>query len=182
MRVSVFAVVNIMTGTGFTSLDNGSWGTFTTFVFFVLMFVGGCTGSTSCGIKIFRFQVLARDLYQHVSRILTPSRIYIKRYNGAPLPDAVSTSVQSFVFLYVVCFFALALALSATGMDVISSLSGAATSISNVGPGLGPIIGPSGNFASLSKPSEWVLIVGMLVGRLEILIVMVLFVPRFWRS
>ncbi|HHS82228.1 MAG TPA: TrkH family potassium uptake protein, partial [Devosia sp.] len=93
VRVSVFAVVNIMTGTGFTSLDNGSWGTFTTFVFFVLMFVGGCTGSTSCGIKIFRFQVLARDLYQHVSRILTPSRIYIKRYNGAPLPDAVSTSV-----------------------------------------------------------------------------------------
>ena len=181
-RASLFAVVNIMTGTGFTSLDYGLWGPLAVAVFFVLTFVGGCTGSTSCGIKIFRFQVLARDLAQHVRQILTPSTIYVKRYNGAPLPEQVSVSVQSFVFLYIVSFFVLALLLTASGMDFMSAISGAATAISNVGPGLGDIIGPSGNFAALNDVSKWLLTIGMLVGRLEILLVLVLFTPRFWRG
>ncbi len=103
-RHALFSVVSVMTGTGFATIDYGLWGPFAIGIFFILTFVGGCTGSTSCGIKIFRFQVLARDLSQHVRQILTPSRVYVKRYNGAPLPDNVSVSVQSFVFLYIVSF------------------------------------------------------------------------------
>ncbi len=181
-RHALFSVTSVITGTGYATVDYGAWGPFATAVFFILMFVGGCTGSTSCGIKIFRFQVLARDLYQHVRQILTPSTVYIKRYNGVPMPENVSTSVQSFVFLYICSFFVLAVLLVATGMDTVSALSGAATAISNVGPGLGDIIGPSGTFAPLENISKWLLIVGMLVGRLEILIILVLFTPRFWRA
>ncbi|VAW18687.1 Trk potassium uptake system protein TrkH [hydrothermal vent metagenome] len=181
-RHALFSVTSVITGTGYATVDYGAWGPLATAIFFVLMFVGGCTGSTSCGIKIFRFQVLARDLYQHVRQILIPSRVYIKRYNGAPLPENVSTSVQSFVFLYISSFFVLAVLLSATGMDSVSALSGAATAISNVGPGLGDIIGPSGTFAPLKDISKWLLIIGMLVGRLEILIILVLFTPRFWQA
>ena len=181
-RHALFSVTSVITGTGYATVDYGAWGPLATAIFFVLTFVGGCTGSTSCGIKIFRFQVLARDLYQHVRQILTPSRVYVKRYNGAPLPENVSTSVQSFVFLYISSFFVLAVLLSATGMDAASALSGAATAISNVGPGLGDIIGPSGTFAPLKDISKWLLIIGMLVGRLEILIVLVLFTPRFWQA
>ncbi|HHG89935.1 MAG TPA: TrkH family potassium uptake protein [Devosia sp.] len=181
-RHALFSVTSVMTGTGYATVDYGAWGPWATSVFFFLTFVGGCTGSTSCGIKIFRFQVLARDLYQHVRQILMPSLVYVKRYNGAPLPESVSISVQSFVFLYIVSFFVLALALTATGMDPVTALSGAATAISNVGPGLGDIIGPAGNFASLSDVAKWLLTAGMLVGRLEILIILVMFTPRFWRG
>ncbi|MCF6303313.1 MAG: TrkH family potassium uptake protein, partial [Devosiaceae bacterium] len=140
-RHALFSVVSVMTGTGYATIDYGLWGPLAMTIFFVLTFIGGCTGSTSCGIKIFRFQVLARDLIQHVRQILSPSKIYIKRYNGAPLPESVSISIQSFVFLYILSFFVLALLLAATGMDMVSALSGAATAISNVGPGLGEIIG-----------------------------------------
>jgi trk system potassium uptake protein TrkH len=180
LRKGIFSVTAVLTGTGYSSSNYNAWGPFAIAVFFMLTFVGGCTGSTSCGIKVFRFQVLARDLYQHVRQILTPSRIYVKRYNGARLPDSISISVQSFVFLYILSFFVLAVLLAATGMDMVTALSGAATAISNVGPGLGEIIGPSGNFAPLSDISKWLLIAGMLVGRLEILIILVLFTPRFW--
>lgn len=182
LRNALFSVTSILTGTGYSNSNYNGWGPFAISVFFVLTFIGGCTGSTSCGIKVFRFQVLARDLYQHVRQILTPSRIYVKRYNGAPLPDSVSISVQSFVFLYIVSFFILAILLAASGLDMVTALSGAATAISNVGPGLGEIIGPAGNFEPLSDISKWLLIAGMLVGRLEILIILVLFTPRFWRG
>ncbi len=181
-RHALFSVTSVMTGTGYATIDYGAWGPLATSVFFVLTFMGGCTGSTSCGIKIFRFQVLARDLYQHVRQILTPSLVYVKRYNGVPLPESVSVSVQSFVFLYILSFFVLATALGATGLDPTTALSGAATAISNVGPGLGGTIGPNGNFASLPDISKWLLTAGMLTGRLEILIILVLFTPRFWRG
>lgn len=182
LRHALFSVTSIMTGTGFSTVDYGAWGPFALTVFFVLTFIGGCTGSTSCGIKVFRFQVLARDLSQHVRQILFPNMVYVKRYNGRPLPDSISASVQSFVFLYFLSFIILAVALGLSGLDPITSLSGAATAIANVGPGLGDIIGPSGNFSSLPTISKWLLSAGMLIGRLEILIVLVLFTPRFWRG
>lgn len=182
IRHAVFSVVSVMTGTGYATVDYGAWGPMAVSTFFVLTFVGGCTGSTSCGIKVFRFQVLARDLYQHVRLILSPSRVYVKRYNGRPMPESVSSSVQSFVFLYILSFFVLAVMLALTGLDPVTAFSGAATAISNVGPGLGEIIGPSGNFQPLGDVAKWMLIAGMLVGRLEVLIILVLFTPRFWRG
>jgi len=181
-RHALFSVTSIITGTGYATIDYGAWGPFAITTFFMLTFIGGCTGSTSCGIKIFRFQVLARDLSQHVRHILYPNTVYIKRYNGMPLPDDVSVSVQSFVFLYFFSFIVLSLALSLSGLDATTAFSGAATAISNVGPGLGDIIGPAGNFSSLPDVSKWLLTAGMLVGRLEILIILVLFTPRFWRG
>src|SRR5690606_12557283 len=106
-RQGLFSVVSVLTGSGFGPADFSAWGPLAVSLFFVIMFIGGCTGSTSCGIKIFRFQVLARDLYQHIRQIVLPSMVYIKRYNGRPLPDSVSTSVQSFVFLYFASFLIL---------------------------------------------------------------------------
>ena len=181
-RHAIFSVVSVMTGTGYATIDYGAWGPFAVTTFFVITFIGGCTGSTSCGIKVFRFQVLARDLAQHVRQILFPNMVYVKRYNNRPLPDSISTSVQSFVFLYFLSFIVLAIGLSLTGLDPVTAISGAATAISNVGPGLGEIIGPAGNFSSLPDVSKWLLTAGMLIGRLEILIVLVLFTPRFWRG
>ncbi|MFT6658413.1 MAG: trk system potassium uptake protein TrkH [Maritalea sp.] len=181
-RHALFSVVSVMTGTGYATADYGSWGHGAAALFFILTFIGGCAGSTSCGIKIFRFQVLFLDLKQHVREILYPSGVFVKRYNGAILTDSVSASVMSFVFLYIAAFMVLALLLSLTGLDSITALSGAATAISNVGPGLGDVIGPAGNFSTLPDISKWLLAAGMIVGRLEVFTVIVLFLPRFWQN
>lgn len=181
-RDALFSVVSMMTGTGLGIADFSAWGPLAVAVFFIIMFIGGCTGSTSCGIKVFRFQVLARDLYQHIRQIIFPSMIYIKRYNGRPMPDSVSTSVQSFVFLYFSSFLILAVLLSLTGLNPLDALGSAATAISNAGPALSPELGPGGNFAELSKASKWLMTIGMLVGRLEVMMILVLLTPRFWRA
>lgn len=180
-RHALFSVVSVMTGTGYATADYGAWGHEAAALFFIITFIGGCAGSTSCGIKIFRFQVLFLDLKQHIKEILYPSGVFVKRYNGAILSDDVSASVMSFVFLYIAAFMVLAMLLSLTGLDPLTAFSGAATAISNVGPGLGEIIGPSGNFAPLPDISKWLLVAGMIIGRLEIFTVIVLFLPRFWQ-
>ncbi|WMT91591.1 TrkH family potassium uptake protein [Pelagibacterium sp. H642] len=181
-RDALFSVVSVMTGTGLGIADFSNWGALAITIFFVIMFIGGCTGSTSCGIKVFRFQVLARDLYQHIRQIIFPSMIYIKRYNGRPMPDSVSTSVQSFVFLYFSSFLILAVLLSLSGLEPLDALGSAATAISNVGPALSPELGPAGNFAGLSDAAKWLMTIGMLVGRLEVMMILVLFTPRFWKA
>lgn len=181
-RQGLFTVVSIISGSGFGIADFSNWGPLAVAIFFVLMFIGGCTGSTSCGIKIFRFQVLARDLYQHIRQIVFPSMVYVKRYNGRPLPDSVSTSVQSFVFVFFSSFLILAVLLSFSGLEPIDALGAAATSISNVGPGLSPELGPAGSFANLNNASKWLMTIGMLVGRLEVMMILVLLTPRFWRA
>jgi trk system potassium uptake protein TrkH len=181
VRHGLFSVVSVMTGTGYATIDYGGWGPLSMTAFFFLTFIGGCTGSTSCGIKVFRFQVLAGDMFHHMRRIIYPSSVSVRRHAGQLMPTSVSSSVQSFVFLYVLSFVVLAILLSLVGNDPVTALSGAATAISNVGPGLGQLIGPAGNFSSLSDPTKWLLTAGMLVGRLEVLIVFVLFTPRFWR-
>ncbi|MCF4097591.1 TrkH family potassium uptake protein [Maritalea mediterranea] len=181
-RHAIFSVTSVMTGTGYATTDYGSWGGIAISLFFIITFIGGCAGSTSCGIKIFRFQVLFLDLKQHIKQILYPSGVFVKRYNGQIISDTVSASVMSFIFLYFFFFIILALLLSLTGLDSLTAFSGAATAISNVGPGLGDIIGPSGNFGPLSDLSKWLIAIGMIVGRLEIFTVLVLFLPRFWRG
>ena len=180
LREVMFNMVSIMTGTGYATTDFNHWGPLAVGLFFTAMFIGGCTGSTSCGMKVFRFVVMFQNIRQHAQRIVHPSGIFVKRYNGRPLSDNISAAVLTFVFLYLVGFAVLAVALSLTGVDAITAASGAATAISNVGPGLGPVIGPAGNFASLPDTAKWLLTAGMLIGRLEILTVLVLFIPAFW--
>ncbi len=182
LRHALFNVTSIMTGTGYASTDYGLWGPGAVAFFFVIMFIGGCAGSTSCGIKIFRFQVLFQDMRQHVNKIVYPNGVFVKKFNGRRLPDRVSSAVLSFFFLYLVIFALTAVALSLTGLDMLTALSGAGSAISNVGPGLGDVIGPASTYKGLNDAAKWILSAAMLVGRLELFTVLVLFVPSFWRD
>ena len=182
LRHSSFTVISLITGTGFSNGDYNVWGSFPVSLLFFLMVVGGCAGSTSCGIKIFRFQVLFAVSKVQIRKLLHPHGVFLPHYNGKPIPKDVPLSVMGFFFMYALCFTLLAVALSYCGLDFISAMSGAATAISNVGPGLGNIIGPNGTFQSLPDSAKWLLSAGMLLGRLEIFTVLVLFAPRFWRN
>lgn len=179
-RTVFFNIVSVITGTGFGAGDFGSWGSADAAFFFGLMFIGGCAGSTSCGIKIFRFQLIFAEIFRHSKAVFYPNGIFILRYNGRKINDATVRSVISFFILYFISFTAIAIALRLVGLDFVTAISGAATSISNVGPGLGPIIGPAGNFSSLNDAAKWILSFGMLLGRLELFAILVLLMPRFW--
>ena len=182
LRHACFNLISIMTGTGYATLDYEEWGRFATMLLFFAMFIGGCAGSTSCGIKIFRFQVLFQEMRQKINRLTYPHGIYVKRFNGKPIDETASAAVMSFFFLYLLSFVVLAALLSINGLDTLTAFSGAATAISNVGPGLGDIIGPKGTFHDLDATSKWLLSAGMLLGRLELFTVLVIFLPAFWRS
>ena len=182
VRQSVFSVVSIITTTGFTTTDYGQWGGFAAILFYFITFIGGCAGSTAGGLKVFRVQVLYTLAVTQLRRTLFPHGVFQPVYEGRPLTEAFGLSVLGFFFLYGVSFAAVSTLLALTGLDLVTSLSGAATAIANVGPGLGQIIGPAGNFASLSDPAKWVLSAGMLLGRLELVTLIVLFQPSFWRG
>jgi trk system potassium uptake protein len=182
LRLAAFNVVSVVTTTGFATADYGSWGNALVGLFFGLMFIGGCTGSTSGAIKIFRFEVMARLLQTHFLRLLYPHGVFPRVYAGRLLPDDVVGSVVSFFSLYFICYGALTITLMAFGLDFLTSASGAVSALSNVGPGLGPIIGPAGNFATLPDGAKWFLSFGMLLGRLELLTLLILFFPQFWRG
>ena len=182
LQYGSFNVVSIMTGTGYATSDFGLWGSFAMPIFFFIMFIGGCAGSTTCGIKIFRFQVLYAAARTQTRHLLQPHGVFIPYYNRRPIPDEVIVSVLSFFFVFGICFAALALGLGLMGLDFVTALSGAATAISNVGPGLGPIIGPAGSFQPLPDAAKWLLSAGMLLGRLELFTVLVLFTRAFWRG
>lgn len=178
LRYAAFNVISVMTGTGYSSTDFGTWGSFATVLLLFAMFVGGCAGSTTCGIKIFRFQMLCEHLRVQLARLVRPNGVFIPYWNRQPVP----TAVLSFFYVYLLCFAGLAMALGALGLDFITSVSGAATAISNVGPGLGPVIGPAGTFQGLPDAAKWLLSAGMLLGRLELFTVLVLLAPGFWRN
>lgn len=181
LKDAAFHSVSIMTGTGYATGDYGRWSPFAEVLFFTMMFVGGCAGSASCGIKIFRFQVLFQSIKQRSFSVIQPSGIYIPRYNGRPIDERVTTAVLSFVFLFLVCFAVFAFLLTLFGLDLKTSISAAASCLTNVGPGLGDIVGPNGNFKSLPEGAKWLLTAAMLLGRLELFTVLVLFMPTFWR-
>jgi trk system potassium uptake protein TrkH len=182
LRFVSFNAVSIMTGTGYSSADFDLWGAFPVSLFFFLMFVGGCAGSTTCGLKIFRLQVLYAHTVSQISKLMQPHGVFIPHFNHRPIPATASESVLSFFFLYIMAFGALAIGLGWMGLDFITAVSGAASAIANVGPGLGPVIGPAGNYASLPDAAKWMLSFGMLLGRLELFTVLVLFTPAFWRN
>ena len=182
LRISTFNVVSILSGTGYVTDDFSLWGKFPLIFFLFLMFVGGCAGSTTCGIKIFRFQILGYFIINQIKKLVYPRAILPIKYNDKKISNTFINSILTFVFLYFFIFFILAGVLSLNGLDFISSISGAATAISNVGPGLGDVIGPDGNFHSLSDLSKLCLSLGMLLGRLELFAVLVLFFPSFWKN
>ena len=182
LRISTFNVVSVLSGTGYVTADFSSWGEFPLIFFLFLMFIGGCAGSTTCGIKIFRFQILGRFIINQIKKLVYPHGVFSIKYNNEKISNTFINSIITFIFLYFFIFFILAALLSINGLDFITAISGSASAISNVGPGLGDIIGPSGNFSDLPDFSKLSLSLGMLLGRLELFAVLVLFFPAFWRN
>ena len=182
IRSVAFNVISILTGTGYVTQNFSDWGQFPLIYFLILMFIGGCAGSTACGIKIFRVQILFQFIAVQLKKIIYPRGIFKIKYESNNIDEKFLASIISFIFLYIVIFFVITALLSTSGLDLTTSISAAATSISNVGPGLGDIIGPNGNFSNLSDFSKWILSLAMILGRLELFAVLVLFIPSFWRK
>ncbi|GAB3383874.1 TrkH family potassium uptake protein [Spongiibacter taiwanensis] len=180
--LAAFNVVSVVTTTGYASGDYSLWGSFAAMLFFFITFMGGCSGSTSGGIKVFRFQLFFMMLKESTLRAVHPRAILRRRYNGQPVDDSIIFSTAAFIFIVIISQVALTLSLSLCGLDLITSLTGAATALMNVGPGLGGVIGPAGNFASLPDTAKWLLSVGMLLGRLEFMTVILILIPAYWRG
>ena len=176
-----FQAVSTISTTGFRLSDDQGWGGFPQVAIFVMSFIGGCTGSAAGGIKIFRYEVLFAVSRLHVARMLYPHGVFSVTFNKLRLPEAVLRSVLGFFMLYFSCFAALAIGLAAVGMDPLSSLSAAAAALGNVGRGIGPVVGVAGGWALLPVAAKWLLSLGMLAGRLELVPLLLPFFPGFWK-
>ena len=182
LRLASFNVISIITGTGFGTSDFNSWGGFPTTILLILMFVGGCAGSTTCGLRMARIQVLIANAKAQISKLIRPHAVVVSYYNQKPIPENVAESVMGFFFLYIISFAVIACLLGGLGLDLITAISGAASAIGNVGPGLGDIIGPSGSYQSIPDLGKLILCAGMILGRLEIFAILVMFSPLFWKN
>ncbi len=178
---AAFNITSVVSTTGFASTDYLKWGPFVAVWFLVFTFPGGCTGSTAGGLKTFRLIVLYRLVAQHVQQVLHPHQIAPIRYGRKVLTDDEIGSVGTFAFIYLMTFAVLSVAVGLTGLDMETAMSAVATCMANAGPGIGPIIGPAGNFSSLSDTAKILLTFAMIVGRLEIQGVLILFLPSFYR-
>ena len=181
-RESLFNVVSIMSGTGYASADYMQWGPFCVTAFFFIGLIGGCAGSTTCSVKVFRYQILLASIRAQIRQIHAPHGIFHPRYQGGAVSDEIMNSVVAFFVVFIVSIGVVAILLSLTGLDFITSVSGATAALANIGPGLGTEIGPAGNFAGLDDTAKWILAAAMLMGRLELMVVLVLFTARFWRG
>ncbi|EIE50428.1 potassium transporter TrkH [Salipiger aestuarii] len=182
IRESLFNITSIISGTGYASVDYMSWGPFIITMFFFIGLIGGCAGSTTCSVKIFRYQILFASVRVQLKRIRAPHGVFIPRFQGRQVDDETLSSVLAFFAFFVVSLGVLSVGLGMTGLDFITSISGAATALANVGPGLGSEIGPAGNFAGINDAAKWMLAFAMLTGRLEVMAVFALFTPRFWQG
>lgn len=181
IRAALFATVSVLTTTGFGAEDWQNWGTPVLGLFLLVTVLGGCTGSTAGGIKIFRVQILGSAALAYLASLVHPNRVVPMRWGGRPIEPDLLIAVASFVFFFIGSWAVFTVVLSALGLDLLTAISGAATALANVGPGLGPVIGPTGTFAPLPDPAKWVLALAMLLGRLEFFTLLVLLHPAFWR-
>lgn len=177
---SVFHVVSVVTTTGYATDDYLTWGPFFIAVFFLLTFLGGCSGSTAGGFKMFRIAVLLNFIHTLLRRMIHPHRVVNTRYSGKPVNSSVIEGVLVFSILYAGTFAVFSAIYSLLGMDLETALSASITALANVGPGVGEIIGPAGNFQSLSDTAKWLLAIQMILGRLEIIAGIVILTPDFW--
>ncbi|WP_259782260.1 TrkH family potassium uptake protein [Aestuariispira ectoiniformans] len=179
---ALFNVVSVVTTTGFAMGDYSQWGALPVVLFFFLTFLGGGTGSTAGGFKLMRVLILWEAARIFLVRAIYPHRVVLAKIQDRAIDEDILFGTLGFASLWVVTWAALSLALSVTGLDLVTSLSGAATALANVGPGLGDIIGPVGNFQSLPDTAKWLLSIGMVAGRLELLTLLVVLMPTFWRE
>lgn len=180
LTYSAFNFVSIITTTGFATEDYTLWGPFMVACVLVATFLGGCSGSTSGGVKAYRFVILAKLLANGVKRLIYPNAVVSVRYGDRLVDDKVQYAVVLFISAFVCIWLILTILLAATGLDILTALSGALTCLANVGPGIGQLIGPAGNFSIVPDMAKWVLALAMLLGRLEILAVLVVLSPAFW--
>ena len=181
-RIATFNVTSIVTTTGFATEDYTTWGASAMGLFFLLTFVGGCAGSTSGGSKMYRLQIAGILTRSHFLHLMSPNRVVTLVYNRRRLPEDLPFSVVAFLAIYLATVGLFTVLLTATGLDLVTALSAAATAVGNVGPGLGDTVGPVGNYSGLPNAAKWVLSFAMLLGRLELFTVLVLFRPEFWRG
>jgi trk/ktr system potassium uptake protein len=181
LRMAAFNVTSVVTDTGFTSADFSQWGSFAIGAFFLFYFIGGCAGSTAGSIKIFRWRIIFSSVRSQFHSMRRPHEVMAATYSGRRLTPELMASVVNFFFLYILTFAVLSTAMMLFGVDFLSSVSGVAQAMANAGPGLGPIIGPAGNFAALPDPAKWIVSFAMLLGRLELFTMLVLLTPSFWR-
>ncbi|PYE85734.1 TrkH family potassium uptake protein [Pseudoroseicyclus aestuarii] len=181
-RESLFNVVSIMSGTGYASADYMQWGPFPVAMFFFIGLIGGCAGSTACSVKIFRYQILFACIGAQIRKIHAPHGVFTPRYEGRPITRDALSSVMAFFVVFIVGIGIVSVLLTLTGLDAVTAVTGAATALANVGPGLGEHIGPAGNFAGLNDPAKWILTLSMMIGRLEMLVVLVVVTRRFWQG
>ena len=181
-RLALFNIISILTGTGYSSSNFSNWGSFGTVIMMIIMFIGGCAGSTTGGIKIFRLQILFRGARTQIKKLTQPHAVLVMRFNGKAVNDNTYSSVMGFFFMYILLFIFSAISLSFFNLDFLTAFSAAASAISNVGPGIGDIIGPLGNYSTLDNGAKWILAITMVIGRLEIFTVLVLLSLNFWKN
>ena len=181
LRLSFFSLINILSTSGFTLVNFDTWSSVTTLIFAFAFLIGGCSGSTAGGIKIFRFQIIFSLLKSQIIKLLHPNSVHPVQYNGKRVQNDTLFAIITFIFCYLVSTFLLSVLLAISGMGALEALSSAATAIGNVGPGLGPVVGPSGNFANIPEAAKWLMSLGMLLGRLEITTILVLLFPSYWK-
>jgi trk system potassium uptake protein TrkH len=179
---AVFTTVSLLTGTGYTDTNYMAWGMFAVGFLLFISCIGGCAGSTTCGIKIFRFQIMYAVARNQIQQLIHPNGVFTIDYNNQPLSVQVAASVMAYFFIFTVSFVVVSIALLACQLDLITALSGAIATLANVGPGLGSIIGPTGTYAPLPDQAKWIMIISMLLGRLEFFTLLVFFAPRFWKG
>ncbi|MEN8895896.1 MAG: TrkH family potassium uptake protein [Yoonia sp.] len=181
-REALFNVTSIISGTGYASADYMTWGTFPVVMFFFIGLIGGCAGSTACSVKVFRYQLLVASIKSQIRKIHSPHGLFVPRYEGRPVSEDILNSVMAFFVAFVLSLGIVATMLGLTGLDFITSVSGAAAALANIGPGLGTEIGPAGNYAGLNDTAKWILAIAMFVGRLEIMAVLTILTVSFWRE
>lgn len=180
LTLASFNVTSVVTTTGFASDDYSLWGGFVVVFMFLLMTVGGCTGSTTGGIKMFRLDIAMKLFASYVRGLILPHSVNAPFYHGTPITDDLARAVLLYIFMFATSCGVLAIVLTLFGLDALTASTAAIQAIGNVGPGLGPVVGPAGNFAAIPDGGKWLLAFGMLLGRLEFFTVLVLFSRRFW--
>jgi trk system potassium uptake protein TrkH len=180
-RQSIFHVVSLTTTTGYVASDYESWAPFSRMIFFALLFIGGCAGSTGGGIKFVRHILLFKNSVLELKRLIHPRAIIPVRFNKKPVDAEIISNVQAFFIFYIMIFILSSIVLSLFGLDFITAAGAAATCIGNVGPGIGAV-GPINNFSDLPELVKWILSLLMLLGRLELFTVLIIFSPFYWKS
>lgn len=181
IRYGAFQTVSILTTTGFATADYEIWGTVPQIILFILMFIGGCSGSTGGGIKVIRVVALLKQAFNEMKYLLHPKGVFILKISGNAVKKDIIYAISGFFFLYIATALVVSLIIAVSGVDVLTSFTTSLTALGNIGPGFG-LVGPSENFAFFKDYVKWVLSFAMIAGRLEIYTFLIIFLPYFWKN